>query len=126
MRPVRASVTRPLRVRLTASSHLIEEIESVGRSEKRELVNCLGHPAAPSAEMVLSAWAAGNSCRLSIKEQHIRLEGHLADNRSLKPKLDEAMIQAYCLALIEAERETGLPGIHVFPDLSACLLRDHG
>ncbi|TCT19467.1 DUF29 domain-containing protein [Thiobaca trueperi] len=88
--------------------NLIEEIESMGRSEKRELVNRL------VVLLHLLKWRyqpglRGNSWRLSIKEQRIRLMTHLADNPSLKAKLDDAVTQAYRLALIEAERETGLP-----------------
>jgi hypothetical protein len=47
--------------------------------------------------------------RLSIKEQRIRLGWHLSDNPSLHAGIEDAMAQAYQLAAIEAEGETGLP-----------------
>jgi hypothetical protein len=50
----------------------------------------------------------GNSWRLSIEEQRYRLEDHFNDNLSLRSKPDVAMRDAYRLALIEAERESGL------------------
>lgn len=90
-------------------AHIIEEIESMGRSEKRELVNRLVIVLLHLLKWRFQPGLRGNSWRLSIKEQRIRLESHLADNPSLKSKLDEVMVQAYRLALIEAERETGLP-----------------
>ncbi len=58
----------------------------------------------------------GNSWRLTIKEQRLRLAHHLKDNSSLKAKLPEAIADAYRLALIEAERETGLAESTFRPD----------
>lgn len=88
--------------------NIIEEIESMGRSERRELVNRLVVLLLHLLKWQYQPALRGNSWRLSIKEQRIRLVSHLADNPSLKSRLDEAMSQAYRLATIEAERETGL------------------
>lgn len=88
--------------------NIIEEIESMGRGERRELVNRLVVLLLHLLKWRYQPALRGNSWRLSIKEQRIRLASHLADNPSLKSKLDEALAQAYRLAAIEAERETGL------------------
>ncbi len=56
----------------------------------------------------------GNSRRLRIEEQRYRLEDHLNDNLSLTSRLDKAIRGAYRLALVEAERETGLAR-NIFP-----------
>ncbi len=50
-----------------------------------------------------------HSWRSIIREQRIRLTTHLKENPSLKAKLDEITREANELALINAERETGLP-----------------
>ena len=89
--------------------HIIEEIESMGRSEKRELVNRLVVLLVHLLKWCYQPGLRGNSWRLSIKEQRIRLASHLDDNPSLQSKLDEAIEQAYRLAVIGTERETGLP-----------------
>ncbi|AFL74126.1 DUF29 domain-containing protein [Thiocystis violascens] len=89
-------------------SHIIDEIESMGRSEQRELVNRLVELLLHLLKWRFQPGLRGNSWRLSIKEQRLRLDLHLADNPSLTAKLDQAIAQAYRLALIEAERETGL------------------
>jgi len=88
--------------------HIAEEIESMGRSEKRELVNRLVVLLLHLLKWQFQPALRGNSWRLSIEEQRLRLSDHLDDNPSLKPKLDESIGSAYRLALIEAERETGL------------------
>jgi hypothetical protein len=89
-------------------AHIVEEIESMGRSERRELVNRLVVLLLHLLKWRFQPALRGNSWRLSIKEQRIRLASHLADNPSLKAELDWAISQAYRLAAIEAERETGL------------------
>jgi hypothetical protein len=90
-------------------AHLIEEIESMGRSERRELVNRLVILLLHLLKWQYQPALRDNSWRLSIKEQRLRLSAHLADNPSLKSYLGPAIEQAYRLALIEAERRTGLP-----------------
>jgi hypothetical protein len=88
--------------------HIAEEIESMGRSEKRELVNRLVVLLLHLLKWRFQPGLRGNSWRLSIEEQRYRLEVHLNDNPSLRSMLDVAVRDAYRLALIEAERETGL------------------
>lgn len=95
-------------------AHIAEEIESMGRSERRELVNRLVVLILYLLKWRFQANRQGNSWRLSIKEQRISLKSHLQDNPSLKSQMDWAISQAYELALIEAQRETGLPE-SVFP-----------
>ncbi|NBC14030.1 MAG: DUF29 family protein [Gammaproteobacteria bacterium] len=89
--------------------HLIDEIESMGRSERKELVNRLVILMLHLLKWRYQPALRGNSWRLSIKEQRIRLSSHLDDNPSLKAYLDEAIVRAYRLAVIEAEKQTGLP-----------------
>ena len=94
--------------------HIAEEIESMGRCEKRELVNRLA-----VLLMHLLKWRCqpgfrSASWRSAIDEQRYRLESHLEDNPSLKSKLDQAMRDGYRLARLEAERETGL-ALETFP-----------
>ena len=89
-------------------AHIVEEIESMGRSERRELVNRLTVLLLHLLKWRFQPALRGNSWRLSIKEQRIRLAAHLEDNPSLKAEIDQAILQAYRLAAIEAERETGL------------------
>ncbi len=88
--------------------HIAEEIESMGRTEKRELVNrlivLLGH---------LLKWKfqpkqRGRSWLLTIKEQRNAVADHLADNPSLKSKTDEAMHTAYRSAILSAAKETAI------------------
>ncbi len=104
-----AALLRAGRFAVADIENIAEEIESMGRVEKRELVNRL-----TILLMHLLKWqfqpgfrsASGSS---SIREQRIRLRSHLQDNPSLKAKLDEAYAEAYELAVIGAARETGLP-----------------
>jgi hypothetical protein len=89
-------------------ANIAEEIESMGRSERRELVNRLTVILLHLLKWQFQPGLRGNSWRLSIEEQRYRLEDHLNDNPSLTSQLDKAMRDAYRLALVEVERETGL------------------
>ena len=89
--------------------HVAEEIESMGKSEKRELINRLNVLLLHLLKWRFQPGFRSRSWRLSVEEQRYRLEGHLRDNPSLKAKLPEAIADAYHIALVEAERETGLP-----------------
>ncbi len=97
--------------------HIAEEIESMGRSEKRELINRLTVLLLHLLKWQYQPGFRGTSWRLTVEEQRYRLDAHIADNPSLKSVVVPSMVDAYRLALIEAERETGLPR-HNFP--TAC------
>ncbi len=89
-------------------AHIANEFESMGCSETRELVNRLTVLMPHLLKWQFQPSLRGNSWRLGIEEQRYRLEDHLADNPSLMSRLDQAIPDAYRLALVEAERETGL------------------
>jgi hypothetical protein len=88
--------------------NIAEEIESMGRSEKRELVNRLAVLLLQLLKWRYQPALQGKSWRLSIEEQRLRLEDHLKDNPSLKGQIGSAIDNAYRLARVDAERETGL------------------
>jgi len=88
--------------------HIAEEIDSMGRTERRELVNRLAVLLLHLLKWEFQPGLRGNSWRLTIEEQRYRLADHIADNPSLKATLPETTANAYRLALVEAERETGL------------------
>jgi hypothetical protein len=88
--------------------HIAEEIESMGRSEKRELVNRLTVALLHLLKWQYQPALRGNGWRLTLEEQRNQLEDHLADNPSLKSVVQEAIVAAYRNALLGAVRETGL------------------
>jgi hypothetical protein len=89
--------------------HIAEEIESMGRTEKRELISRLTVLLLHLLKWQFQSGIRGNSWRLTIKEQRRRSLRHLQENPSLKACLNEIIETAYGDALIEVERETGLP-----------------
>ncbi|CAK0748785.1 DUF29 domain-containing protein [uncultured Gammaproteobacteria bacterium] len=88
---------------------IAEEIESMGRSEKRELESRLDVLLLHLLKWRFQPSLRGNSWRLTIKEQRRKLTRHLEQNPSLKAELNPVIADAFGDALIEAERETGLP-----------------
>ena len=89
--------------------NLIEEIESMGRSEKRELVNRLVILIAHLLKWDCQPERRGRSWELTIKEQRLKLNDHINDNPSLQAIFDDAVISAYRQAIVRAMRESGLP-----------------
>jgi len=88
--------------------HIAEEIESMGRSEKRELLSRLAVLLMHLLKWQVQPTLRGNSWRATIKVQRRELERHLADNPSLKATLAETIAIAYEDAALLAARETGL------------------
>ena len=86
--------------------HIAEEIESMGKSEKRELVNRLAILLTHLLTWRYQPSRRGHSWRLTMKEQRTRLKSHMKDNPSLKAILSEAIEEAYLLGVIGAARET--------------------
>lgn len=87
--------------------NIAEEIESMGRSEKRELVSRLTVLLQHLLKWQFQPGRRSTSWRLSIENTRLQLEDHLNDNPSLKSQLDGAMRSAYRRALNEAVAETG-------------------
>lgn len=98
--------------------NLAEEIESMGRSEKSELVNRLAVLLTHLLKWRYQQSFRSNGWRGSIEEQRYQIMRHMRQNPSLKSQLDEAMADAYGVAVIRADRETGL-GRSAFPQQSA-------
>ena len=88
--------------------HIAEEIESMGKSEKCELVSRLTALLLHMLKWQHQPVFHSTSWRLTIEEQRNRLEEHLAENPSLKSALDEVTARAYRSALLSAARESGL------------------
>jgi hypothetical protein len=86
---------------------IAEEIESMGRTERRELISRLTVLLVHLLKWRHQPALRGRSWRLSVEGQRLDIADHLADNPSLKAELPAAIAQAYRRALIEASRETG-------------------
>lgn len=88
--------------------HLADEIEGMGKSEKRALESRL-----EILLMHLLKWRVqkdrrSNSWRRTIKDQRRRLEKLLSENLSLKAELLEFVEDVYPSAIVMAANETGL------------------
>ena len=88
-------------------ANIAEEIESMGRSEKRELVSRLSVLLKHLLKWQFQPTYRSNSWRLSVENARLQLEDHINDNPSLKAQLDEAMKRAYRQAVNEGALETG-------------------
>ena len=103
--------------------HLIEEIESLGRSEKRTLKS---HLEVLLMHMLKSKYQPKKHTKswdLSIKNSRYKTESVLKDNPSLKPQLKEILKEAYFAARLDAALETGLEE-KVFPEECPWKLED--
>ena len=98
-------------------AHIAEEIESMGKTEKRELVSRLAVLLLHLLKWQFQPRRRGSGWEATIRLQRRDLGRHLADNPSLKIKLPEAISDAYGNAIIAAGDETGLSEA-TFP--SAC------
>ncbi len=104
-----AALLRAGRLSEADVAHIAEEIETLGRGERREMASRLG-----VLLLHLLKWAhqperRGKSWRLTIEEQRRQIARHLRDNPSLGAWRDEAVADAYGDAVLRAERETDLP-----------------
>ena len=102
-----AALLRAGRLAEAEIENIAEEIESMGRSEKREFVSRLTILLQHLLKWQFQPGRWSVSRRLSIENTRLQLEDHLKDNPSLKSQLDEVMRSAYRRALNEAVAETG-------------------
>ena len=103
-----AALLRTGRLSAADIENIAEEIESMGRSEKRELVNRLAVLLAHLLKWQFQPERRGKSWRLTIREQRREVTDVLGDNPSLRSRLSEILVDAYSKALLIAERETDL------------------
>lgn len=87
---------------------IAEEIESMGKSELRELENRLAILFSHLLQWRFQPSRRSRSWELTIKEQRRRLRRHLDQNPSLQHRLEQAREDAYGDAILEAASETGL------------------
>jgi len=86
--------------------NIIEEIESMGRSEKNQLTNRLSVLIAYLLKWELQPDFRGRSWHGTIREQRKQAQILLEENPSLKGKLPEILNNAYDLAISQIEKET--------------------
>jgi hypothetical protein len=88
--------------------NIAEEIESMGTSEKSELINRLTVLMSHLLKWEFQRERRGHSWLYTIKEQRLRIKRRLKKNPSLKSSLNESLNEAYEYALLQAVSDTGL------------------
>jgi hypothetical protein len=88
--------------------HIAEEIESLGKSEKRELVSRLRVLLLHLLKWRFQPSRRSASWEGSIVNTRDELEEHLRDNPSLKSQIADALEVAYRRAVVDAATETTL------------------
>jgi hypothetical protein len=97
--------------------NLAEELESLGKSDWRELEHRLD-----GLLMHLLKWRyqpsgrqTGHSWRSTIREHRRQLTRVLRDSPSLRPRVPQVLPESYANARLDASDETGLP-LGTFPE----------
>ena len=103
--------------------HIAEELESMGRSERRAITSRLEVLLMHLLKWRLQPGRQSRSWQLTIKEQRRRLARLLAENPSLQADLPAILADAYPDAVLSAARETGLEEAS-FPDTCPFALAD--
>src|SRR3954449_12994179 len=88
--------------------NVAEELETLGRSEERELTNRLAVLLQHMLKCEHQPERRTAICDATIKEQRRRIARLLGENPSLKPKLPECVRDAYATAITFASVGTGM------------------
>jgi len=94
--------------------NLIEEIEDIGRSERRSLENNLIVVLTHLLKWQYQPGFRSGSWKGSIAEHRRRIRKALLESSSLKPYLQEVFAECYLDAVEQASAETELP-VETFP-----------
>jgi len=116
-----AALLKEGRLSVIDVEHLVEELEGMGRSERRELVNRLAVLLAHLLKWRRQPERRGSSWRAAITEQRYRVQERLDESPSLQHDIDESMARAYRYVILQAVRETGLDE-NSFSDRCPCTL----
>ena len=95
-------------------ANLIEEIETMGRSERRELANRLEQLLLHLLKWQYQSARRSKSWRASIRYQRLGIARLLDDNPSLRGMIRTMLDNVYASAILRAEVETSLAA-SVFP-----------
>lgn len=95
--------------------NVAEEVESVGKSEARELYSRYVVLLTHLLKWAFQAERRGPSWEITIKTQRELIRRHLDKNPSLKARRDELQGEAYFEARAEAALQSGLPLVQ-FPE----------
>ena len=93
---------------------LIDELESMGKRDRRELMSRLVIPITRLLKRAYQPEHRGSGWIGSIAAQRLRILGQLEDSLSLRTLVPETLASAYPKAVSLAAKETGLPPDH-FP-----------
>jgi adenosyl cobinamide kinase/adenosyl cobinamide phosphate guanylyltransferase len=96
--------------------NLVEEIESLGRQERQELVNRLATLLGHLLKWEYQPEQRSNSWLATIREQRRKVIKLIEQNPSLKLYLEEVLQEAYEDGIDLAVRETNLP-YKTFPEI---------
>jgi hypothetical protein len=96
--------------------HLAEEIEALGRQERRELVNRLGILLGHLLKWQFQPHLRGKSWRATLSEQRRQIQRLLKESPSLKPELAAALAEAYQDGILLVVKETPLSEDDLPPD----------
>jgi hypothetical protein len=95
--------------------NILEEIEAMGRREKRELQSRLVVLLVHLLKWTYQPVRRGKSWELTIKVQRDEFQDVLSENPSLKAKFPELLEHAYDLSRLKTAIETNLD-VSIFPD----------
>ena len=94
--------------------NLLEEVETMGRSERRELDSRLTVLLIHLLKWQYQPIRRGRSWQLTIKGQRINFSETLYENPSLKPQIDTILKRAYAKSIVKVSQETAIDE-QVFP-----------
>lgn len=110
-----ARLLRENRLDQIDKKHLAEEIENLGRSEKREIESRLEQILIHLLKWKYQSERRSKSWELTLKVQRDDLQDVLIDNPSLKDYPLSKLKKVYLKARLTTERETGL-ALETFPE----------
>ncbi len=115
------SLLRSKKWHLLDVENLIEEIESLGRQERQEVVNRLGILLGHLLKWQFQPEHRSRSWMATIREQRRKVSKLLQQNPSLTPFIEQALQEAFEDALDLAVKDTDLP-YPTFPETCPYLL----
>jgi hypothetical protein len=86
--------------------NIVEEIETMGRSERRELESRMSVLLAHLLKWQYQSERRTRSWQLTIEEQRLKFSKVLAENPGLKPQFPTILADAYQFAVVRCMKET--------------------